>query len=433
MRLLLAADVFPPRCGGAGWSSYHLARGLQQAGHDVLVVVPRERAALRGETAVGGVPVREFPYRAPRLPFLRNLFRNELLWPRLGRFLARLVQEERLDLIHAQHSLTAPAALYARGVPVVVTVRDYWPLCYRATLLDAEGNPCTRCDLAAAVRCLGRPLGPFAPLVALLYPYIRGNLRRKARALAQADAVIAVSRAVAGRLAPLLPPERLHVLPNAVDLEEVDQVRAQEPATPLPGPFLLFVGKVEGNKGVRELVAALERATASLVPEARLPLLVAGDGSLSPWAERELARIGWPAHFLRWADHDEVLRLLSRCHLLLFPSRWEEPLSRVLLEACACGAPILAMATGGTAEILRDGENGALVPPAAEPFAERLLALLADPAERQRLGQAARRTAEEHFATPVVIRRVEQLYHKRKQDNLRGAGFIRRSRGRDMG
>lgn len=410
MRILLPADVFPPRCGGAGWSSYHLARALQRRGHEVLAVVPVEGRPGRSERSFGGVRVVEFGYRAPALPFVRNYFRNERLWPALGRLLAELVREGNFELIHAQHSLTIPAAVYAAAVPVVATVRDYWPLCYRSTLLDEAGTPCTRCDLAAVVRCLGRPLGPLAGLLGLLYPYVRGNLRRKGQALARADAVVAVSGHVAGQLATIVPPERLHVLPNLVDLEEIERITAREPETPCPEPFLFYVGKLEANKGVRELVQALGQAAAALPPDRRWPLLVAGDGTLGPWMGEALASCGWPVQFLQWAGHDEVLRLMARTALLLFPSRWDEPLSRVLLEACACGAPILAMATGGTPEIVADGENGALVPAQVEPFAGRLLALMRAPAERQRLGEGARRTAAERYAAPVVAAQVERLY-----------------------
>ena len=416
MRIILATDVFPPRCGGAGWSSYHLARALARRGHEVLAVVPREGRRGVAERAYGGIPIRDYGYPSTRLPFVRNVLRNEILWPRLGRYLAELARAGPFDLIHAQHSQTIPAAVLAgraAGVPVVGTVRDYWPLCYRATLLGADGAPCGRCDLPALGRCLGGGLR--TPFAALAYPYVRANVRRKAQLLAECAAVVAVSGFVAGRLAGVVPAERLHVLPNLVDLEEVAAIVAGEPATPLAGPFLLFVGKVEANKGVLELAGALRRAAGQVPPAGRLPLVVAGDGSRGAWLEAELAAAGWPARLLRWADHDEVLRLLARTTLLLFPSRWDEPLSRVLLEACACGAPILAMVTGGTGEILEDGISGALVPPEEGALAERLVALLADEAGRRRLGTGARQAAEERFAAPVVAGHMEELYAELKR------------------
>ncbi|PJF45403.1 MAG: glycosyltransferase family 1 protein, partial [Candidatus Thermofonsia Clade 3 bacterium] len=100
---------------------------------------------------------------------------------------------------------------------------------------------------------------------------------------------------------------------------------------------------------------------------------------------------------------------MARCDLLLFPSAWGEPLSRVLLEACACGAPILAMPTGGTPDIILDGESGALA--ATVPgFAHRLTELLERPAERRALGAGARRLAARRFAPDIVAGQVERLY-----------------------
>ena len=88
---------------------------------------------------------------------------------------------------------------------------------------------------------------------------------------------------------------------------------------------------------------------------------------------------------------------MAHCELLLFPSAWGEPLSRVLLEGMACGAPILAMPTGGTPSAIADGVNGALEPTPAG-FARRMAALLARPEQRAALGAAARRTAQQRYA-----------------------------------
>jgi glycosyltransferase involved in cell wall biosynthesis len=125
--------------------------------------------------------------------------------------------------------------------------------------------------------------------------------------------------------------------------------------------------------------------------------------------ERELAGLGVRAHFLDWIEHDETLRLMAHCELLLFPSSWGEPLSRVILEAMACGAPILAMPTGGTSGAIVDGVSGALAPTAAR-FARRLAELLAQPAARTALGAGARRAARERYARQVVVGQVETLY-----------------------
>lgn len=472
LRVLLPSDVFPPRCGGAGWSAHALALALIERGHDVTAIVPRrttndERRMTKGDEKrlgrssaivrpedVLGVPVVRVDYRAPNLPIAQNYFRHERFWPRLADAIAEIGDRRREFaegsaqsptaspqslIIHAQHVQTAPAALIAGrrlGAPVVVTVRDHWPWDYFATGLHGDCIPYGRQTWASLAADLPARLGQLKGALALpAIPYMLAHLRRRQRALRQADAVIAVSDYMARRLAPLVAPERLHVIPNMVDLAAIDAAIARPPGSVPAGlPYLLFVGKLERNKGAHLLIdifraLANERPTTNdqgltiasegdrAAGEAQLSpfvfggwsVVIAGNGPLRPTLERELAALGVRARFLDWVDHDEVLQLMAGCELLLFPSAWGEPLSRVPLEAGACGAAILAMPTGGTPDIIADGVNGALEASAAG-FARRMAALLSDPARRRELGVAARRAAEQRFAKEAVVPRVEELY-----------------------
>ena len=80
MRVLIATDAFPPVCGGSGWSTYELARGLRGRGHEVLVVQPRPGSPERlRERAYDDIRVVEFGAAAPNLPYVRNYFKNERL------------------------------------------------------------------------------------------------------------------------------------------------------------------------------------------------------------------------------------------------------------------------------------------------------------------------------------------------------------------
>jgi glycogen(starch) synthase len=434
LRILLPSDVFPPRCGGAGWSAHALALALIERGHAVTAIVPRQggRGVTREE--VLGVPTLRWGYRAPRIPFVQNYFRHERLWPHLADVIVEIAtKDERRKtndgqppssvVIHAQHVQTAPPAVLAGerlGAPVVVTVRDHWPWDYFATGLHGGYLPYSRQTWASLATDLPARLGPARGAAALLaIPYVLAHMRRRQQFLRQADAVIAVSDYVAQRLDAIVAPERLHVIPNMLDIDAIDTTIATPPESVGPGaPYLLFAGKLEPNKGAH-LLASIFRDwrseigdwddvnLQSLIPN--LHLVIAGDGPLRPDLERELVELGVRARFLDWAGHDEVLRLMVHCELLLFPSAWGEPLSRVLLEGMACGAPILAMPTGGTPGAIADGVNGALEPTTAG-FARRLAALLERPTERTALGAAARRVARERYAKDVVVGRVEALY-----------------------
>ena len=120
--------------------------------------------------------------------------------------------------------------------------------------------------------------------------------------------------------------------------------RATRRRSTLPERFLLFVGKLEENKGARLLVPAVAAARTGL------PLVVLGEGSLAHALKFDAAAAGVTAACCAAGpQREDVLRALARATALVFPSLWPEPLSRVLLEALALGTPIAAMDTGGTA------------------------------------------------------------------------------------
>ena len=114
MRILIATDSFPPRCGGSGWSTYELSRGLRARGHEVLVVrpVPGAPAGIR-ETNYDGLVVQEVGFTAPDLPYVRNYFKSEWLTRILREHLSRLIAAQRFDIVHAQHVMTALPSIHA--------------------------------------------------------------------------------------------------------------------------------------------------------------------------------------------------------------------------------------------------------------------------------------------------------------------------------
>ena len=80
MRILLATDAFPPVCGGSGWSTYELARGLRDRGHDVSVVHAHAGPPAEHGRSYDGFRVRAIALSSPPVPFVRNYVKNERLW-----------------------------------------------------------------------------------------------------------------------------------------------------------------------------------------------------------------------------------------------------------------------------------------------------------------------------------------------------------------
>lgn len=417
LHIILPTDAFPPgNVGGSAWSSFTLAQALAQRGHRVTVVLPRR--GRRGERRLdqGAIAVVEVGYRAPAIPFVQNYFRFERLWQTLARTIERLAREQSSQrsqpvVIHGQHAQSIPAAVLAGrrlGLPTVGTVRDYWPFHYFSTGLLGDRAPIERFGPAATALDLLLRSGPLRGIAALgALPYVLSHVRRRAALLAEAGAVIAVSRYVAQRLAGLVPQEKLHVIPNPVDFATIDRIIAAEPESRIDGPFALYAGKLERNKGAHLLPAVAAEALKQGAH--RWTLVIAGQGALRGEIEREISQLELPVRFLDWASHDEVLRLMARCAALIFPSGWAEPLSRVLIEAAALGTPIAALATGGTPDIIEDGVSG-LLAHTAEGLGRALAQLLLHPQRAEELGRQARRAAEQRFAAPTVAARHEALY-----------------------
>jgi glycogen(starch) synthase len=386
VKLVLASEVYPPRAGGAGWSTRALALGLRAAGHEVTVLTTSP-----GAPDLDGLDVRR----------LHAHGRKRFAIPRA---FATAIHEHR-GVIHAQHSLSALGALGGDDTGrVVVTVRDHWPVCFWSTRIS-RGALCPGCGVGPMTRCVeGRVPAP-APLSWGALPYMLGDLRAKRAALHRAGATLAVSEAVAeGLRAAGIP--RVEVVPNMVDPEETHAQAAPEPSFPLPERFLLFVGKLEDNKGARLLVPAVAAANTGL------PLVVLGEGSLAHAVKFDAAAAGVTLILRGWAEREDVLRTLSRATALVFPSLWPEPLSRVLLEALALGVPVAAMDTGGTREILGAGgsEAGLLVTD-VESLSDAVARLVHDPALRADLAERARARSAA-YAPAALIPRYEAVYRR---------------------
>ena len=411
LRILLVTDSFPPICGGSGWSTWELARGLVTRGHHVEVVKasPGEKAGLQ-DAQYEGLRVTTFQVRAPQVPFVRNMVKNEQLWARLTKYLTRRLASEAFDVVHGQHVMTTVPAVragLATGTPSVATVRDYWPVCYWSDLIYDPTQPslCPGCSATMMTKCIQPRAGAASVAAWPMIPYMRANLGRKRRTLALADAVIAVSHAITRDLetrAPELAKTAIYTIPNPVDMAALDAAH-HNAQRPLAGPYVLYAGKLAINKGVQYLLPAV--AAAGL----KVPLVVVGDGPLRETLEAEARDRGIDLRVLGWLPREDVWAWMRHALLLAFPSYGPESLSRVLIEAAALGTPIAAMNTGGTADIVHHQVTG-LLSADAEAFSRDLSTLAADERLRATLSLAARTDAHARFSATSVVERVEQVY-----------------------
>ena len=186
------------------------------------------------------------------------------------------------------------------------------------------------------------------------------------------------------------------------------------PASPEPAgpPIVVLPARLLKDKGVREFVAAARRLKERGV-SARFALVGEPDEE-NPATITEPELHAWLAEGAveYWGWQDDMADVFSRCHVVCLPS-YREGLPKALLEAAACGRPIVTSDVPGCSEIVTDGENGLLVPSRdAIALAEALGRLIADGNLRRRLGEAARQRVEREFSIDRVVAETLAVYEE---------------------
>lgn len=245
---------------------------------------------------------------------------------------------------------------------------------------------------------------------------LRGREAMKERlAIAAANtsaAVVFVSRASMDSFARVYGGRRANwrVVENGVDLREFASAPAAMPTDlklPPGVPVATIVGALRGRKGHAVALSAWPSVLARL-PDAHL--LIVGDGP-------ELSRLRALSRELRIAERvtftgtrSDVADLIRASSLVLLPSE-HEALPTTLMEAAACGRPVIATDVDGVPEVVVDGETGLLVPfGEMDALARATIALLEDEPRRRAMGERAHRLAEERFDTHRWAERLFEVY-----------------------
>lgn len=223
----------------------------------------------------------------------------------------------------------------------------------------------------------------------------------------RADAIASVSRRDLEILRELykVPEERLHWIPNAVDLSEFSSLQRVDGDR----PTLTFIGRLEPTKGADLLPAIIDRLARESM-DFRVDIV--GDGALRPQLESALQRYDGNIQFYGSVRHERIPEVLARSRALIIPSR-VEGVPTVALEALAAGVPVVAADVGGTREVVRNGATGFLCRPGdVSAFAECVRFLLDNEEVAERLGGAGPSVVAKDYCWSSVLTRVESLYAK---------------------
>jgi len=205
-------------------------------------------------------------------------------------------------------------------------------------------------------------------------------------------------------------PARVEVIPTGVDTELFRPAERCE----RPGPVVGFLGRVDRDKGVLDLLEAFARARAD-VPEVRPTLRIAGKGDAVPLLRSRADALGLADEVTLPGrlPHAAVPGYLADLDVLAAPTRVSEPFGIVAVEAAAAGTATIASRLGGLAETVVDGVTGRLVEPGdVDGLTAALRQALADPSTNAAQGAAARERAERVYSWAGITDRFEELFGK---------------------
>lgn len=355
--------------GGAERSPACLLRRLAADGFDVAACTLGAREDGPLARALDTAGVRRFDLGARR--------RAD---PLALRRLRRLLGVERIDVIHAHGQ--------------------------DASILAAAARPATRVRLAITRHVLDDPEDTWSEWA---------RAKCVLQAFRRADAAVAVSAAVADRLAELarIPRPAVRVIHDGIDVDAI----AARPRQPARGALarslgigaadrvILVPAELRAGKGHGVLLSSLPMLRL-LVPGVRV--LFAGTGDEEESLRAEAGPHGRTVLFL--GSRDDTADLLAACDVVVLPS-FSEALPTVLMEAAAAGRPVVATNTGGTREVVVHGRTGLLVPPGdGSALASAIAELLLDPARAWRMGEDAVRRARERFTIEKHARDTTALW-----------------------
>jgi glycosyltransferase involved in cell wall biosynthesis len=373
LNICLISREFPPKSGGIGYYVYYLSKKLIERGHNVSVIT-RGSAGRTKKRVIDGITVYYVTF-LPLYPFhiwLHSVFVNKIF-----RSL-----EPRLTLVNLHSPLPSPVTTL---LPIITTVHS--PSKRLNHVDDEVFDFKTYFDKMQSI---------------YIYPPIETKIFNRSRK------ITVVSSSVARELKEYqLNTKELTVVGNGVD-EKSFFPKCKRDALK---KYVLFAGVLRAGKGLFDLIEC-----ASIVCRTRtdVKFVVCGAGPFSKVLKDKVGQIGLEKQFIftGLANRKRLLHLYQNATLFVFPSHYEG-LPTVILEAMACGLPVVATDVGGNREIISSGVNGLLIPPKSpEIMAKAVVKLWDDDALRIAFGEAARKTIESKYTWDIIADNTLKTYDK---------------------
>lgn len=316
-----------------------------------------------------------------------------------------LLEREEPDVVHVHNTfvMISPSIYWAcadQDIPVVQTLHNYRLLCPQGTFLR-DGKICEECTEHSLLRSLkyrcfhGSRLATGASALVLASHRLLQTWTRKV------DCYIAVSQFARKKFEHGgLPSEKLVVKPHFVYPDPGPRTS--------PGEYVVFVGRFTSEKGLPTLLNAWNQVRTDI------PLVVVGDGPLRKALETQAAQFGHSRVIFRGQlSREETLATIKRAKILLCASECYEQGPATILEAYACGVPVIAPSLGPIDEVVDDGCTGLLFRAGdTTDLTQKIERALASDEGLENMGRAARAKYEARYTGEENYRRLMEIYER---------------------
>jgi glycosyltransferase involved in cell wall biosynthesis len=328
-----------------------------------------------------------------------------------------LLKNEKPDVVHVHNTfmVISPSVYEAcrqAGVPVVQTLHNYRLLC-PGWSLSRDGQVCEECVEHGLWRgvwhgCYRDSKWMTAAVALMLQVH-----RRRGTWARSVDSYIALTNFAREKfIQGGLPAPAIQVKPNFPEFDPGERAA--------PGRFALFIGRLDPEKGLKTLLSAWERL------RDRIPLVIMGDGPLRQSLEAEVAaKDRSNIAFTGWRERADVVAAIKAASFLVIPSTWYEGFPMTLVEAFACGTPVICSRLGGLQEIVEHHRTGLHFNPGdAGDLASTVASAWAQPSLLSAMGRAARKefeakyTAEKNYELLVNIYQQAIAFARRRQQPM---------------
>lgn len=311
--------------------------------------------------------------------------------------ISRLIHDTKPDLIHCHniyHQLTPSIIGAAKklGVPTVLTLHDYKPVCPTYNRLR-NGVACSNCvdgDFSNVLkhRCADGSLGKSALL------YAEATIQKWLGNYEKVDAFIAPSQFMQQSIAHRIPQEKIHLLYNGIDTNEVESSDEDK-------DYVLFLGRLVPEKGAETLLKAHAKSNQAW------KLVVAGTGPLHDVLKTQYN----PSILVGYLAGDALKETIRKASVVVVPSEWYENCPMSVLEAMAYGKPLVGSRIGGIPELVEEGKTGLLYEAGdVDELLNALNQLMQSKELRQNMGKAGRERVVKHFSLDVHHQVLMNIY-----------------------